>query len=114
MRNTSNNNIFVEIALNLGIDIAEKLEAGEHVEGQQAWLVMDLLMQRHRTTILFEDEEIGENVECYAIAFRIGNNHVFYLLKTGKESSCWITTSSKDEVLKNIQLLEDAIRKCNG
>lgn len=113
MRNTSSN-IFVEIALNIGVDVAEKLEAGERVEGRQAWLVMDLLMQRYRTTILFEDEEIGENMECYAIAFRVGGNHVFYLLKTGKESSCWITTNSRDEVLRNIQLLEDSIGKCNG
>jgi len=111
MRDTSTDNIFVEIALEIGVEVADKLESGEVVEGSTAWRILDLVMSRGGI-VVYEDEEVGDSVECYAVAVEINRRHVFYLLKTGERSVCWVTSNQRSEVLKNIGSMEKALARC--
>ncbi|ADV65348.1 hypothetical protein [Desulfurococcus mucosus] len=111
MKDTSN--IFVEIALEIGVEAADKLESGEPLEGSLAWRVMDLLASRHRHTVIYEDEEVDGGVECYVIAMEIDGGYVFYLAKKGDSSLCWMS-SSGSEVSKNIRRLEALLDECTG
>jgi hypothetical protein len=105
--------LFSEIAQVVGAEVASTLELGEPIEGEDAWLVLDYLLENKPVEVV-DEEEVVEGGECYHVALVVEGSYLFYLLKTGRVSRCVLIEVGKNRVESVLDEVFRRLGKCGG
>lgn len=99
---TSGKSPYILIAERLGYEVAEKLMLGEPVIGEVAWEVKEVITSSLDYDIVYEDEEVGEGSECYAIVALIEGGYALSLIKVGERSQCKLVRAASNEEIEGL------------
>ncbi|NAZ27663.1 MAG: hypothetical protein GU348_05925 [Thermogladius sp.] len=106
-------NLFSEIARVIGVEKASALELGEAVEGEDAWLLLDYIIENKDTRVLDEDESV-DGVDCYHVAILVEGSYLFYLVEESGVSRCVLRRVSGDSPWGLLEKLEAELGYCRG
>jgi hypothetical protein len=106
-------NLFSEVAGVIGVEEASALELGEAVEGEDAWLLLDYLIENKDVRVLDEDESV-DNGDCYHVAMLVEGSYLFYLVEEGGVSRCVLRRVSGGSPWGLLEKLKAELGYCRG
>lgn len=101
--------VFVILKELVGEKNSRELIRGKPLSGNRAWIVLDKLLSKRRSSVLYEDEEINDN-ECYVIVVRVFGDYVYVLSKFNNRSRGYLLKIT-DELIDRV--IED-FKKCSN